>query len=150
RLGSRTPETLRRFRTERQILATLEHPNIARLLDGGETPDGLPYVVIEYVPGIPLDEYCCANHLSLAQKLELFSHVCAAVQHAHRNLIVHRDLKPSNILVTTDGQVKLLDFGIGKLLDTSTMPNAAPMTVAAERLMTPEYASPEQARGEAV
>src|ERR1039458_2134280 len=109
-----TPEMLQRFRGERQILASLEHPNIARLLDGGTTVSGLPYVVMEYVDGQPIDEYCA--RLSLQQNLYLFRWVCAAVHSAHRSLVVHRDIKPGNILVTADGTPKLLDFGIAKLI----------------------------------
>jgi serine/threonine protein kinase len=110
----------------------------------------LPYVVMEYVEGVPIDEYCRNHDLDLREKLTLFARVCEAVQYAHRNLIVHRDLKPSNILVTSNGDVKLLDFGIGKLLDTRAVLHTVPMTRAADRLMTPEYASPEQVRGEPV
>jgi serine/threonine-protein kinase len=149
-MGAHSPEVLRRFKTERQILATLEHPNIARLLDGGSMDSDLPYVVMEYVEGVPIDEYCRNHDLDLREKLTLFARVCEAVQYAHRNLIVHRDLKPSNILVTSNGDVKLLDFGIGKLLDTRAVLHTVPMTRAADRLMTPEYASPEQVRGEPV
>jgi eukaryotic-like serine/threonine-protein kinase len=136
----------RRFRTERQILATFNHPNIAQLLDGGTTEEGLPYLVMEYIEGLPIDVYCARNRLSTAQRLRLFVHVCAAVQCAHQYLIVHRDIKPSNILVTADGVPKLLDFGIAKLLDTA---GAAPanLTVADARLLTPRNASPEQIRG---
>ena len=139
-----TPEMLQRFRGERQILASLEHPNIARLLDGGTTVSGLPYVVMEYVDGQPIDEYCA--RLSLQQKLELFRSVCAAVHYAHRSLVVHRDIKPGNILVTADGTPKLLDFGIAKLIGG----DAERMTATAQRLLTPAYASPEQIRGEAI
>jgi len=143
-------ELLQRFRAERQILATLEHPNIARLLDGGATEDGLPYLVMEYVEGEPIDSYCDRNRLSVADRLRRFLDVCSAVQHAHRHLIVHRDLKPGNILVTSDGTPKLLDFGIAKLLDPSGASHSIAVTSAAQRLMTPEYASPEQVRGDAV
>jgi serine/threonine-protein kinase len=143
-------EVLRRFRSERQILANLDHPNIATLLDGGTTNSNTPYVVMEYVEGIPIDEYCDRNSLSIDDRLRLFRRVCAAVQYAHQNLVVHRDIKPSNILVTTDGEPKLLDFGIAKLMK----PDASFQTVAETRtdvrLMTPEYASPEQVRGEPI
>jgi serine/threonine-protein kinase len=131
-----------RFRAERQILASLSHPNIARLLDGGVTNDGLPYLVIEVVEGEPIDRYCDARALPVRQRLEMFLTVLEATQYAHRNLIVHRDLKPSNILVTTDGVVKLLDFGLAKLLDPAT----AETGLTTQRWMTPEYAAPEQVR----
>lgn len=133
------------FRRERQILAQLEHPNIARLLDGGATEDGLLYLVMEYINGQPLDFYALSRNLSLPEVLRLFLAVCSAVSFAHRNLIVHRDLKPSNILVTSEGDVKLLDFGIAKVLD----PNRRETKTVALRL-TPEFASPEQIRGEAI
>jgi tetratricopeptide (TPR) repeat protein len=146
--GTDTEAALSRFRAERQILARLQHPNIARLLDGGATETGLPYFVMEYVQGTPLLQY--AAPLSVRQRLELFRSVCSAVQYAHRNLIVHRDIKPGNILVTPEGIPKLLDFGIAKLLDPSA--DGAPMalTAAGARLMTPDYASPEQVRGEPI
>ncbi|HEU5183332.1 MAG TPA: serine/threonine-protein kinase [Gemmatimonadaceae bacterium] len=133
-----------RFRSERQILASLSHPNIARLLDGGVTDDGLPYLVIELIDGKPIDQYCEAGNLTLRQRLEMFLTVIEATQYAHRNLVVHRDLKPSNILVTNDGQVKLLDFGLAKLLD----PGMSTRDFTTQRWMTPEYAAPEQVRGE--
>lgn len=147
RRGMETQDLLRRFGNERQILASLEHPNIARLLDGGVTEDGLPYFVMEYVEGEPLDRYCDAHQLATAERLQLFIKVCAAVQYAHQNLIVHRDLKPSNILVTPEGEPKLLDFGIAKLLDTELPAYNISATATIARLMTPEYASPEQIRG---
>ncbi|HTR36695.1 MAG TPA: protein kinase [Bryobacteraceae bacterium] len=137
---------LRRFHQERQILAQLNHPHIASILDGGETPDGDPYFVMEYVDGVPITTYCEAHGLNVDQKLGLFLQICDAVQHAHRNLTVHRDLKPSNILVTGAGAVKLLDFGIAKLLQGE--PGAAPEPTAA--ILTPEYASPEQIRREPI
>jgi len=139
---------LQRFRVERQILATLEHPNVARLLDGGATDDGLPYLVMEYVDGEPIDAYCDRRSLGIEARLGIFRSVCAAVQYAHSNLVVHRDLKPANILVTADGTPKLLDFGIAKLLEVDAALEAPTRTVA--RLMTPEYASPEQVRGDAI
>ena len=142
-------EIVRRFRTERQILADLDHPNIAHLLDGGTTADGLPYLVMEYVVGERIDAYCNARALALRERLALFLAVCDAVQYAHRNLVIHRDIKPSNILVTPDGAPKLLDFGIAKLMGTGAERGAA-LTRADERLMTPEHASPEQVRGEPV
>ncbi len=137
-------ETLvQRFRQERQILAALDHPNIARLIDGGTTPDGLPYLVMEYVDGIPIDVF--ARALPAAEKLRLFLQLCDAVQYAHRSLVIHRDIKPGNVLVTADGTPKLLDFGIAKLASPETRPEAT-----ATRLMTPEYASPEQLLGRQV
>jgi tetratricopeptide (TPR) repeat protein/tRNA A-37 threonylcarbamoyl transferase component Bud32 len=143
---------LSRFRHERQILANLDHPNVARLFDGGTTPDGLPYFVMEYVAGAPITEHCEARGLPLRRRLELFRKVCAAVSHAHRNLVVHRDLKPSNIFVADDGEPKLLDFGIAKLLDPELAPaSLGPAhTATAMRMMTPDYAAPEQVRGEPV
>ncbi len=145
---------LQRFRRERQILAKLEHPNIARLLDGGTTEEGWPYLVMEYIEGQPINEYCAANSLSVAQRLDLFQSVCAAVQYAHKNLIIHRDIKPGNILVAQDGTPKLLDFGIAKLLNpeitADTFGNDPAKTATAMRVMTPAYASPEQARGETI
>ncbi len=146
--GMDTDAVLTRFRIERQILAQLEHPNIARLIDGGKTEDGLPYLVMEYVEGAPITEYADAHKLSITERLKLFRAVCAAVQYAHRNLVIHRDLKPSNILVTAEGVPKLLDFGIAKLLDQKSQGETE--TVTALRAMTPEYASPEQVRGERV
>ncbi|MFZ1005448.1 MAG: protein kinase [Candidatus Sulfotelmatobacter sp.] len=139
---------LLRFGSERQILANLDHPNIARLLDGGVTEDGLPYLVMEYVNGVRLDDYCRIHQLPTNQRLELFCTVCAAVEYAHKNLVVHRDLKPANILVTAEGVPKLLDFGIAKLLDPQSRQLAQTMT--SERMMTPEYASPEQVRGDQI
>jgi serine/threonine-protein kinase len=141
---------LERFRAERQILASLNHPHIARLLDGGVSDDGLPYLVMEYVEGEPLDRYCAARKLTTRQRLDVFLTVVEATQYAHRNLVVHRDLKPSNILVTNDGVVKLLDFGLAKLLGPAYPAAAAPATRTGHRWMTPEYAAPEQIRGESV
>lgn len=139
-LGLESPEVQRRFLAERQILATLEHPGIARLLDGQVTEDGQPYLVMEYVDGRPIDRYCEEEDLGVEERLRLFLDVCDAVQYAHRNLIVHRDLKPSNILVTAQGEAKLLDFGIAKLLDPAS--DGAGATRFQPR--TPQYASPEQ------
>ena len=136
-----------RFLSERQILASLDHPNIARLLDGGTAEDGTPYLVMEYIEGAPIDEYCEGRRLSISDRLKLFSAVCGAVQFAHSNLVIHRDLKPGNILVTNDGIPKLLDFGIAKLLNPGSNAQGYSETATAVRLMTPEYASPEQARG---
>ena len=138
-------ELLQRFRDERQILAGLNHPNIARLLDGGVSAGGKPYLVLEYVPGQAIDRYCDAAGLGIAARLRLFTVVCEAVMHAHRALIVHRDLKPSNILVTVSGEVKLLDFGIAKLLPAAGLR----MTQSRSRVFTTEFAAPEQVRGEA-
>jgi len=143
-------ELERRFRAERQILASLAHPNIAQLLDGGVTSGQLPYLVMEYVEGLPLTEYCDRHRLGIRARLELFREVCAAVHHAHRNLVLHRDLKPSNILVAPEGQVKLLDFGIAKLLNPDLVDVEQPVTRTEFRVMTPEYASPEQVKGEAL
>ncbi|HYX30870.1 MAG TPA: serine/threonine-protein kinase [Pyrinomonadaceae bacterium] len=143
--GMDTDAILQRFVIERQILANLQHPNIAGFLDGGTTSDGLPFFVMEYVDGEPITKYCDANELDTSARLELFQKTCAAVRYAHQNLIVHRDLKPSNILVTRDGIPKLLDFGIAKILSSDQALEAE--TATAFRLMTPEYASPEQIRG---
>jgi serine/threonine protein kinase len=139
-----------RFWQERRILAALNHPNIARLLDGGATEDGWPYLVMEYVDGAPITQYCDEHKLSIAERLKLFRSVCAAVAHAHQHLVIHRDLKPPNILVTEDGGVKLLDFGIAKLLTPETGDTPVPLTRTGLHLLTPEYAGPEQARGEEV
>jgi non-specific serine/threonine protein kinase/serine/threonine-protein kinase len=141
-------EAARRFRNERQILASLEHPNITRLLDGGVTPDGAPYLVMEYVAGLPMDKFLRARDLPLNARLVLFLKVCHAVHHAHQHLVIHRDLKPANVLVTVEGEPKLLDFGIAKLLDpTGSRDDSATVTNA---MLTPGYASPEQAAGRAV
>ena len=148
RRGLDTEDILRRFRTERQILAQLDHPNIARLIDGGTTDEGLPYFVMEYVKGEPITDYSATREVGTSERLDLFRKVCAAVTYAHQNLVIHRDLKPSNILVTTDGEVKLLDFGIAKLL---TVDNELLTLTAPElRAMTPDYASPEQIKGERI
>ena len=148
--GMDTDAVIRRFRNERQILAQLEHPNIARLIDGGTTEDGVPYFVMEYVGGVPLDEYCDSHNFSTDERLKLFRTACSAVQFAHQNLVIHRDIKPSNILVTEDGTPKLLDFGIAKLLHPDLGTQTAELTATALRVMTPEYASPEQIRGETI
>ncbi len=140
-------ELLPRFRRERQVLANLDHPAIARLLDGGITQDGLPYLVMEYVEGVRIDAYCASHGLPTRERLDLFRKVCEAVTYAHRKLIVHRDLKPGNILATAEGQPKLLDFGIAKLLRDA---DARDLTLTGQRAMTPEYASPEQIRGEEI
>jgi eukaryotic-like serine/threonine-protein kinase len=145
RAGSNTDSVVARFRGERQVLAGLDHPNIARLLDGGTTEDGLPYFAMELVEGLPLYEYCDTYKLNTSDRLRLFLEICSAVQYAHRHLIVHRDLKPGNILVTADGRPKLLDFGIAKILDAAPASNESTATMF--RFLTPEYASPEQIRG---
>jgi len=147
--GIDTDEVAHRFRQERQILASLEHPNVARLLDGGVSDDGRPYFVMEYVDGPPIDRWCAEHHASTEKRLALFLDVARAVEQAHRRLVVHRDLKPGNVLVDPRGDVKLLDFGIAKLLDPAAAAEA-PATRTAVRVMTPEYASPEQVRGEPV
>ncbi|HZH34931.1 MAG TPA: protein kinase [Pyrinomonadaceae bacterium] len=148
--GMDTDLILRRFRNERQILAALSHPNIARILNGGTTDDGLPYFVMEYVAGEPLYHFCDKRKLSITDRLKLFRQVCDAVNEAHRNLVVHRDLKPSNILVKPNGTPKLLDFGIAKILDPELADATIEPTATQMRLMTPEYASPEQVCGEPV
>ena len=150
RFGMDSEDQLRRFRAERQILAELEHPNIARLYDGGTTEEGLPYLVMEFVEGESIDAWCDRRRLTVRQRLELFRTVCTAVSTAHQNLVVHRDLKPSNILVTADGVPKLLDFGIAKLLDPRRPPAEVEPTARWLRVMTPSYASPEQARGKPI
>lgn len=142
--GLDTEELLARFSEERKILAALDHPNIARLLDAGITADNRPYFVMEYVDGVPIDEYCDKNRLSVRARLELFRQVCSGVQAAHQSLIIHRDLKPSNILVTSQGVPKLLDFGIAKILTPGT---TSRVTADTDRRLTPEYASPEQVEG---
>jgi len=147
--GRIDPHSVQRIRSERQLLASLNHPNIARLLDGGETGDGIPYLVMEYIEGLPIDVYCDERRLDVGQRLEMFKKICRAVDYAHRNLIVHRDIKPSNILVAADGEPKLLDFGVARMIDAD-FPAANQATVEAKRMLTPEYASPEQVRGEPV
>jgi serine/threonine protein kinase/tetratricopeptide (TPR) repeat protein len=150
KLGMDTEFVVRRFRNERQILASLDHPNIARLLDGGTTNDGRPYFVMEYIEGETICAYSDGNRLSTVERLELFQKICAAVHYAHQNLVIHRDIKPSNILVTRDGVPKLLDFGIAKLLNPELAGETVEATAGAIRLMTPEYASPEQVKGEQI
>ncbi len=145
RAGYATPGIVERFRAERQILASLEHPNIARLIDGGTTDGGMPYLVMELVDGVPIDTFCRTRALPVGERLRLFLHVCAAVQYAHQRLVIHRDIKPANILITASGIPKLLDFGIAKVLDPDG--NTAETML---RPFTPEYASPEQVRGEPV
>ncbi|HUA15023.1 MAG TPA: serine/threonine-protein kinase [Verrucomicrobiae bacterium] len=143
--GFDTAAVVERFRHERQILASLDHPNIARLLDGGTTDAGTPYLVMELIEGTPIDRYCDAHRLSISERLRLFLQVCSAVQYAHQRLVIHRDIKPGNILVTEEGVPKLLDFGIAKIFDPAA---GSETTLAAP--MTPEYASPEQIRGEPI
>src|SRR5689334_10007971 len=137
--GMDTESVLTRFRTERQILAQLDHPNIARLFDGGLTSDGRPYIVMEYIEGTPIDVYCDRRQLSVEQRLRLFLVVCAAVEHAHKNRVIHGDIKPSNVFVSQEGVPKLLDFGIAKMLAPSR-PDAT--TVTGFRPLTPDFASP--------
>ncbi|HLM03126.1 MAG TPA: serine/threonine-protein kinase, partial [Pyrinomonadaceae bacterium] len=148
--GMDTDLVVRRFRNERQILATLNHPNITRLLDGGSTAKGLPYFVMEYVQGEQLYVYCDKRRLSINERLRIFQKICAAIEEAHRHKIIHRDLKPSNILVRADGEPKLLDFGIAKLLDPDFGATVMEPTATHLRMMTPQYASPEQISGETV
>ena len=145
RAGLDTAAILERFRNERQVLASLDHPNIARLLDGGTTEEGIPYLVMELIEGTPIDQYCDAEKLAITERLRLFLQVASAVQYAHQHLVIHRDIKPGNILVTKEGVPKLLDFGIARILDPAI---SQQMTVV--NPMTPEYASPEQVRGEPV
>src|SRR6185295_8810598 len=147
RPGLLSEEALRRFRAERQALANLNHAGIAMLLDGGTTEDGLPYLVMEYIEGEPLDVFAETRDLTIDERLRLFRSVCDAVEHAHRHMVIHRDLKPANILVTPAGAVKLLDFGIAKLLPGAEWVETAGLTRAAERVMTPDFASPEQILG---
>jgi eukaryotic-like serine/threonine-protein kinase len=148
--GFESSYALARFRVERQILANLEHPNIARLIDGGQTDEGFPYFVMELVDGKPIDQYCDAHKLSINERLKLFCTICSAVEYAHQNLVIHRDLKPANILVTAEGVPKLLDFGIARLLSPDLLADESERTVSLLRVMTPEYASPEQIRGDPV
>ncbi len=146
--GADTAEILHRFRAERQILARLDHPNIARLLDAGTTSDGLPYFIMDYIVGVPVTRFAVAQKLSTRQRLELFLKICAAVEFAHRNLVVHRDIKPSNILANAEGEPKLLDFGIAKLLAKDE--DASQLTTEAQQRLTPICASPEQAKGDPI
>ncbi|MBY0503157.1 MAG: serine/threonine protein kinase [Bryobacteraceae bacterium] len=141
-----TPEFVTRFKQERQVLAALDHPNIARILDGGDAPDGMPYYVMEYVEGQPIDQYCDTQRLSLTNRIKTFQQLCQAVQYLHQNSILHRDLKPANVLVSSEGAVKLLDFGIAKLVGAGSFANSDVTSVQGQ-LMTPGYASPEQMTG---
>jgi eukaryotic-like serine/threonine-protein kinase len=147
--GIDTEQVLYRFRNERQTLAALDHPGIVKLLDGGSSEDGSPYLVMEYVKGLPIDQYCDVNKLPIDDRLRLFREVCSAVQYAHEKLVIHRDLKPDNILITKGGVPRLLDFGIAKLLNSECFQTAL-VTRTDWRMMTPEYASPEQIRGHTV
>jgi serine/threonine protein kinase/tetratricopeptide (TPR) repeat protein len=144
--GMDTDSVIRHFRNEREILASLDHPNIARLFDGGTSSDGLPYFVMEYIEGQPIDSFCDERKYTVTERLQLFRKVCAAVAYAHQHLVIHRDIKPSNILVTSEGDPKLVDFGIARLLQTDS--DAATATMTGFHLMTPEYASPEQVLGQ--
>ena len=148
--GQDSAFVISRFKNERQILASLDHPNIARLLDGGSTEDGAPYFVMELIEGEPIDQYCDHRRLGLGDRLRLFLEVCSAVQFAHQRLIIHRDLKPGNILVTADGATKLLDFGIAKILDPVAVTEDFEPTLTQFRALTPAYASPEQIKGEPI
>ena len=150
RAGQDSTFVISRFRNERQILAILEHPNVARLLDGGTTDEGVPYLVMELVEGRPIDAYCDAQKLATTARLKLFLQICSAVQYAHQHLIIHRDIKPGNILVTEGGVPKLLDFGIAKILDPGPLGGGVDRTLTLFRLLTPGYASPEQVRGEPI
>ena len=150
RTGQDSALVIRRFRNERQILAGLQHSNIAMLLDGGTTDSGTPYLVMELIEGQPIVEYCHEKGLSVSGKLQLFLQICSAVQYAHQHLIIHRDIKPSNILVTSDGSPKLLDFGIAKILDTQSGSTQPDPTLTMFRALTPKYASPEQIKGELI
>ena len=149
--GMDSPEELARFRRERQILASLQHPNIAALLDGGTTADGRPYIVMEYIEGELLLDYCRTRNLSIQERLDLFCRLCDAVHHAHQSLVIHRDIKPGNILVTANGVPKLLDFGIAKLLTPRSLQlSGVNATQTVLRRLTPRYASPEQIEGRAL
>lgn len=150
RRGMDTPSNIARFKRERNILANLNHPGIAKLLDGGVTGDGLPYLVLEYVKGTPLYDYCDKNRLSIQERLTLFKSICEAVQHAHQNAVIHRDLKPSNILVTARNQIKILDFGIAKMLEPDNPEQTLYQTQTGARLLTPGYAAPEQIEAKSV
>jgi len=148
RAGQYSGEVFNRFKNERQILAGLDHPNLAKLLDGGTSEEGMPYFVMELIDGQPITEYCNQHQLSIRERLKLFLQVCAGVHYAHQHLIIHRDIKPGNILVTADGIPKLLDFGIAKIVESGQSPDAPDATLTSFRILTPRYASPEQIKGE--
>ena len=151
--GIDEPELVERFKAERQIVASLDHPNLAKVLDGGITEDGIPYFVMELVDGQPLDRHCLERGLAVPERLRLFRTVCQVVHYAHQKGVVHRDLKPSNILVTQDGRVKLVDFGVAKLAaaaDATTTRHEDRPTGSKHRAMTLDYASPEQVKGERI
>src|SRR6516162_5101044 len=148
RRGVESPVLVQRFRAERQILATLTHPNIGAILDGGETEDGRPFIVMEYVEGQPITLAASNRGMSIRQRIELFRSVCSAVHHAHQKLVIHRDIKPNNVLVTPSGVVKLIDFGVSKPLAPEHCAQEVPKTESWQRLMTPDYASPEQLLGQ--
>jgi eukaryotic-like serine/threonine-protein kinase len=150
RPGLHSDFLLKRFRNERQILAGLDHPNIAQLLDGGSTDAGSPYLVMEYVRGVPIDVYCDQHQLDIQARLKLFREACAAIHYAHQHKVIHRDIKPSNILVDVEGRLKLLDFGIAKILTPELAAQTLDPTLTSLRLMTPAYASPEQVKGDSV
>jgi eukaryotic-like serine/threonine-protein kinase len=150
RRGLDTDDVIARFRVERQILSALDHPAITQILDGGALDDGRPYLVLEYVDGLPITTYCQKNNVSIRDRVVLLIDVLRALHHAHKHLVVHRDVKPSNILISTDGHVALLDFGIAKLLDPRSLPGASMMTRTGVSLLTPSYASPEQHAGHPV
>src|ERR1700722_18649154 len=147
RKGLDSPDLVQRFRRERQILATLNHPNIGAILDGGETEDGWPFIVMEFVEGQPITLASEARGLSIRQRIELFRSLCSAVHYAHQKLIIHRDIKPSNVMVTPEGVVKLIDFGTSKPLEPQTVLSDDNATQSGFHLMTPDYASPEQVQG---
>src|SRR5262249_6344443 len=149
RHGLTSRDAILRFRQERQILARLVHPLIVPLLDGGVTGEGRPYLVLQYVEGDPVTEYCERRGCGIEERLRLFLDIARAVEFAHRNLVVHRDLKPSNVLVTADGEVRLLDFGVAKLLEGSS-DDELPETRVETRIMTLDYAAPEQVRGDPI
>ncbi len=150
RAGQDSDFVIHRFKNERQILASLDHPNIAHLLDGGTTEEGVPFLVMELIEGQPITEYCESHNLPIVERIRLFLAVCSAVQYAHQRLIVHRDIKPSNVLVTLDGTPKLLDFGIAKILEPDSETGPAEPTLTIFRALTPGYASPEQVKGEPI
>src|SRR5579864_8365501 len=150
RAGQDSGFVVNRFKNERQILASLDHANVARLLDGGTTEEGAPYFVMELIEGETIDQYCKNHKLQINERLGLFLQVCSAVQFAHQRLIIHRDIKPSNILVTAEGTPKLLDFGIAKILDADAATGQFEPTVTVFRMLTPAYSSPEQIKGEPI